>query len=103
MFPRSFLALYLPHPKVPIPLALKLVRKLSDSDGTLSGYLPRGEMVVPTGTLNASVPLSPFSRKELGVGFAIHPSLGKNHFSWVDINLYLGRGQFLIVWLLWGK
>lgn len=61
-------------------------------------------MVVPIGTLNASVLFSPLSCKELGVESAIHPGLGENHFSWVDRNLHWGAGgQFPVVWLLEGN
>lgn len=59
--------------------------------------------MVPTGIWNASVPFSPFSCKELGVGFAIHLSLGEKHLSWVDINLPLREwGKFPVVRLLRG-
>ena len=61
-------------------------------------------MVVPIGTLNASVLFSLLSCKELGVGSAVHPGLGENHFSWVGRNLHWGAGgQFPVVRLLEGN
>lgn len=59
-------------------------------------------MVVPTGNLNIFLPFSPLSCKELGVGFAIHPSLGENHFYGLTEICIWGE-QFPVVWLLGGN
>lgn len=77
--PEAFLLL-LCHFPAPTPLTLKLWESSRILTGLFQGAYPQEEMVVPTGTLNALVPFSPLSCKELEVGFAIHPPLVKTTF-----------------------
>lgn len=59
--------------------------------------------MIPTGTVKASASFSLLSCKELGVGSAIHPGLGENHFSWVDSTDWVEEGWNFQSFGFWRK